>query len=146
MVKWLDIVKKHAKLNPGKSLKEYLPQAKVEWDQLKKSGQVAVTSATKAVKSVKLGGAIDKVSENVANANSSAAAASLATSIMTRSRGRGKTKSRAGGKGKNGRSRTRRVAGRNKSKNRGKTRTRTRTRSRRRSRAGNLDITSINLK
>jgi len=40
MTAWLDIVKKHAKMNKGKSLKEYLPDAKKEYDMLKKSGKI----------------------------------------------------------------------------------------------------------
>ena len=37
MSEWLKIVKKHAKLNPGKSLKEYLPDAQAEYKKLKQS-------------------------------------------------------------------------------------------------------------
>jgi hypothetical protein len=40
MTAWLNIVKKHAKMNKGKSLKEYLPDAKKEYDMLKKSGKI----------------------------------------------------------------------------------------------------------
>jgi hypothetical protein len=40
MTAWLDIVKKHAKANPGKSLREFLPEAKAEYAKLKKSGKV----------------------------------------------------------------------------------------------------------
>ena len=42
MSAWLDIVKKHSKLNKGKSLKDILPFAKAEYDALKKSGKVLV--------------------------------------------------------------------------------------------------------
>jgi len=44
MSEWLKIVKKHAKLNPGKSLKEYLPAAKEEYQKLKASGKVVLKS------------------------------------------------------------------------------------------------------
>ncbi len=44
MSEWLKIVKKHAKLNPGKSLKEYLPDAQVEYKKLKQSGKVVLKS------------------------------------------------------------------------------------------------------
>lgn len=144
---WPKVLKHYTSLadNKGKSLKEILPQAAAHWKQLKKTGQVAVASASKVVKSVKVGGA-DKVSEDVANSNSSAAAAFAAASMMPRSRGRGKTKTRAGGKGKNGRSRTRRVAGKNKSKSRGKSRSRSRAGKGRAKKSGKFDITSTNLK
>lgn len=39
-MKWLDVVKKHAKLNPGKSLKEYLGDAQKEYASLKKQGKI----------------------------------------------------------------------------------------------------------
>ena len=52
MTAWLDIVKKHAKMNKGKSLKEYLPDAKKEYDMLKKSGKIQLkgTSSKKSKK------------------------------------------------------------------------------------------------
>lgn len=46
MSQWLKIVKKHAKLNPGKSLKEYLPDAQVEYKKLKQSGKVVLKMVT----------------------------------------------------------------------------------------------------
>lgn len=52
MSEWLKIVKKHAKLNPGKSLKEYLPVAQAEYKKLKASGKVTLTSAVKTTKKV----------------------------------------------------------------------------------------------
>jgi hypothetical protein len=52
MSEWLKIVKKHAKMNPGKSLKEYLPDAKVEYQKLKASGKVVLKSALNATKKV----------------------------------------------------------------------------------------------
>ena len=45
MSEWLKIVKKHAQLNKGKSLKEYLPDAKAEYDMLKKSGKIVLKSS-----------------------------------------------------------------------------------------------------
>jgi hypothetical protein len=34
-VSWLDIIKAHTKLNPGKSLKAFIPDAQKEWKQVK---------------------------------------------------------------------------------------------------------------
>ena len=60
MTAWLDIVKKHAKMNKGKSLKEYLPDAKKEYDMLKKSGKIQLkgtsSKKSKKTKSSKKGG------------------------------------------------------------------------------------------
>ena len=50
MSAWLDIVKKHSKLNKGKSLKDILPFAKAEYDALKKSGKVPVKGLKKTNK------------------------------------------------------------------------------------------------
>jgi hypothetical protein len=50
MSAWLDIVKKHSKLNKGKSLKDILPFAKAEYDALKKSGKVLVKGLKKTNK------------------------------------------------------------------------------------------------
>lgn len=156
MVKWLDIVKKHAKLNPGKSLKEYLPHAKAEWDQLKKSGQVVVASASKAVKSVKIGGKSKKNNLNdlssVSQEQGLQAAAVMATSVgpsvlmRGKTRARGKSKTRNGGKGKNGKSRTRRIAGKGKSRGRGKSRSKTGGKKNKQPKSGIFDITNTNLK
>ena len=52
MSEWLKIVKKHAKLNPGKSLKEYLPDAQAEYKKLKASGKVVLKSAVEKTKKV----------------------------------------------------------------------------------------------
>ena len=35
IVGWIDITKAHAKLNPGKSLREFLPAAQKEWKLIK---------------------------------------------------------------------------------------------------------------
>ena len=60
MTAWLDIVKKHAKMNKGKSLIEYLPDAKKEYDMLKKSGKIQLkgtsSKKSKKTKSSKKGG------------------------------------------------------------------------------------------
>ena len=60
MTAWLNIVKKHAKMNKGKSLKEYLPDAKKEYDMLKKSGKIKLkgtySKKSKKTKSSKKGG------------------------------------------------------------------------------------------
>lgn len=60
MTAWLNIVKKHAKMNKGKSLKEYLPDAKKEYDMLKKSGKIQLkgtsSKKSKKTKSSKKGG------------------------------------------------------------------------------------------
>ena len=60
MTAWLDIVKKHAKMNKGKSLKEFLPDAKKEYDMLKKSGKIQLkgtsSKKSKKTKSSKKGG------------------------------------------------------------------------------------------
>ena len=54
MTAWLDIVKKHSKMNKGKSLKEFLPDAKKEYDMLKKSGKIQFKStSSKKTKSFK---------------------------------------------------------------------------------------------
>lgn len=150
MTKWLDVVKKHAKLNPGKSMKEYLPHAKAEWDQLKKSGQVVVASASKAVKSVKIGGK-HKGNKSEANDLSSVSqeqgqvAALIASSVvpLARGRGRGKSRTRTGGKGKKRATRTRRTSrkGRKSSKSKRKTGKRKGKKS-----SSLIDMTSINLK
>ena len=52
MSEWLKIVKKHAKLNPGKSLKEYLPDAQAEYKKLKQSGKVILKTAVEKTKKV----------------------------------------------------------------------------------------------
>ena len=52
MSEWLKIVKKHAKLNPGKSLRDFLPAAKLEYQKLKASGKVVLKSAVKTAKRV----------------------------------------------------------------------------------------------
>lgn len=36
-MKWLDVVKKHIKLNPGKSIKDLMPEIKKEYYGLTKS-------------------------------------------------------------------------------------------------------------
>ena len=152
-IKWLDIVKKHAKLNPRKSLRDYLPKAKVEWDQLKKSGQVVVASASKTVKSIKGGGKRqNKKSKSndlsyVSQDQNAQAAALVAASIIPLARGRGRSKSRNGGKGKNGK--TRKIAGRGRSKSRSKGKSRSRSRAGKGGKgkkSGSFDITSTNLK
>ena len=60
MTAWLDIVKKHSKMNKGKSLKEFLPDAKKEYDMLKKSGKIQLkgtsSKKSKKTKSSKKGG------------------------------------------------------------------------------------------
>ena len=48
-MKWLDVVKKHIKLNPGKSIKDLMPEIKKEYYNLS-----SVTSLTKKVKSKKV--------------------------------------------------------------------------------------------
>lgn len=50
MSEWLKIVKKYAKLNPGKSLKEYLPDAQAEYKKLKQSGKVVLKTAIEKTK------------------------------------------------------------------------------------------------
>ena len=35
IVGWIDITKSHAKLNPGKSLREFIPAAQKEWKLIK---------------------------------------------------------------------------------------------------------------
>jgi hypothetical protein len=52
MSEWLKIVKKHAKLNPGKSLKEYLPDAQAEYKKLKQAGKVVLKTAIEKTKKV----------------------------------------------------------------------------------------------
>jgi hypothetical protein len=68
-MKWLDVVKKHAKLNPGKSLKEYLADAQKEYASLKKQGKIDPPKNASGKKSGKKGkkhrGGDDGVSENM---------------------------------------------------------------------------------
>ena len=52
MTTWLDIVKKHAKMNKGKSLKDFLPDAKKEYDMLKKSGKIALSTISGKIKTI----------------------------------------------------------------------------------------------
>lgn len=55
MSAWLNIVKKHTKLpkNKGKSLKEYLPDAKKEYDMLKKTGKIVLKASSAFSKKVR---------------------------------------------------------------------------------------------
>lgn len=52
MSEWLKIVKKHSKLNPGKSLKDFLPDAQSEYKLLKKSGKVVLKTTMNVTKKV----------------------------------------------------------------------------------------------
>jgi len=55
VVSWLDTTKHHSKLNPGKSLKAFLPAAQKEWKQIKAGNhptKMAKPPAEKGVKDV----------------------------------------------------------------------------------------------
>jgi hypothetical protein len=64
VVSWIDITKAHAKLNPGKSLKVFLPAAQKEWKLIKaglhptkmaKTASSDIKNVVKLVKSKKTG-------------------------------------------------------------------------------------------
>lgn len=140
MVKWLDVVKSTMEKNKGKPLKEVLPIAKIEWQKLKKSGQVVASTVSNISKKIK--GGRKKSSRSNSNVDLSIQETHSAAPIMAqmampmgRARGKSRGKTRAG-KGKrkggktNGRNKTRRIAGK----------------SRKHKKSKSYDITSINLK
>tara|TARA_R110002072_G_scaffold49072_8_gene133742 strand:- start:424 stop:624 length:201 start_codon:yes stop_codon:yes gene_type:complete len=45
-MKWLEVVKKHLKLNPGKSLKDVMPEVKKEYYALKGTPKKSVHKKT----------------------------------------------------------------------------------------------------
>jgi hypothetical protein len=148
MVKWLDVVKSTMEKNKGKPLKEILPIAKIEWQKLKKTGQVVVSTVSNVSKKIKGGKTLKSKSKSKSNSNvdlsiqqTHSAAPVMAQMAMPMGRARGKTRGktragkgkRKGGKSKsNKRNKTRRVAGKG-----GK---------HKKSKSNMYDITSINLK